>query len=155
MHKIKIILILFSLTVLLSSCGYTPRYAENKNINLSLKISNINGDREFNNFLKTKLKRYTENKGDDNKTFYLSISSKYKKSTTLRDSSGLAKEYKLEIIVDLNIKSENIDKKITLNETFNMKKMDNAFDESKYERTIKNNFADIVKEDLIFYLFKL
>ena len=36
-----------------------------------------------------------------------------------------------------------------------MKKIDDSFEESNYERTIKNNFADIIKEELIFYLLQI
>ena len=36
-----------------------------------------------------------------------------------------------------------------------MKKMSDNFEESKYERSIKNNFADIIREKLIFYLLQL
>jgi len=36
-----------------------------------------------------------------------------------------------------------------------MKKMDDSFEESNYETTIKNNFADLITEKLIFYLYQL
>ena len=36
-----------------------------------------------------------------------------------------------------------------------MKKIDDAFEENKYEKTIKNNFAKIIKEELIFYLLRM
>ena len=46
-------------------------------------------------------------------------------------------------------------KNITLKDTFNMKKIDDSFEESKYEKTIKTNFAEIIKEELIFYLLRM
>ena len=36
-----------------------------------------------------------------------------------------------------------------------MKKIDDSFEESKYEKTIKTNFAEIIKEELIFYLLRM
>jgi len=36
-----------------------------------------------------------------------------------------------------------------------MKKIDDAFEENKYEKTIKSNFAKIIKEELIFYLLRM
>jgi hypothetical protein len=36
-----------------------------------------------------------------------------------------------------------------------MKKFDDAFEEKNYEKTVKENFSDIILERIIFYLFKL
>ena len=38
-------------------------------------------------------------------------------------------------------------------ETFKMQKIDDAFEESNYEKSIKTNFAENITERLIDYLF--
>ena len=155
MTKVKIILVTFFVVFFINNCGYTPQYAQNKNINFSIDLTSISGDRDFNNFLKSELSRYSEKSVESGKDFQISAISEYKKSTTLKDSSGSAKEYELEVKVKFFIKSEKIEKKLTLKEKFSMKKMSDNFEESKYERSIKNNFADIIREKLIFYLLQL
>ena len=66
MMNIKKLLVAFLILMVLNSCGYTPRYALNKNLNFTINLIELSGDREFNNFLKSKLIRYTKD-NDANK----------------------------------------------------------------------------------------
>ena len=75
MIKKKIIILIF---MFLNSCGFTPIYLNNKNINFSIEQVNYTGDRELNNFLKTILNQY-KNEKVDNKIF-IETSSVYKKN---------------------------------------------------------------------------
>ena len=58
MIKIKKLIPIFLIIILLNNCGYTPRYAVNKNVNFSINIVELKGDREFNNSLKSKIAKY-------------------------------------------------------------------------------------------------
>ena len=155
MIKIKKLFPIFLIILFLSNCGYTPRYALNKNVNFSINLIELKGDREFNNSLKSKIARY--GKEDDNKKFYdLSLTTKYDKNIKSKDSAGLAQEYELVITVTAIIKSELIDpKKLVFKETFNMKKFEDSFEEKNYEKIIKENLSDIILDRIIMYLFKL
>ena len=155
MIKIKKLVLFFLIIIFLSNCGYTPRYALNKNVNFSINLIELKGDREFNNSLKSKIARY--GKEDDNKKFYdLSLTTKYDKNIKSKDSAGLAQEYELVITVTAIIKSELIDpKKLVFKETFNMKKFEDSFEEKNYEKIIKENLSDIILDRIIMYLFKL
>lgn len=153
MFKIKILLIVLISLILLNNCGFTPRYAANKDINFSIKIGNFSGDRDFNNLIKSKLNSYSKKQ---NKTysdhFNVNFDSKYKKKITARDGGGVATDYELEMIVNFVIESDKTKKKIIMKETFNMKKMNDSFEEDNYEKTIKTNFADLIIERLIFQI---
>ncbi len=151
--KITFFILLFS--ILVSSCGYTPQYAKNKNLDFSIEILGLSGDRDFNNSLDSKLKRYANINENQTKNFQINITSKYEKNTSLKDSAGTATEYELKITVNFKINYNDLEKNVSLKETFNMKKMDDSFEERNYEKTIKNNFADIIEEELIFYLTRL
>ena len=155
MIRTKIIIFLLSIIFSLNNCGYTPQYAKDKELNFSMEIANLSGDRDFNNSLKTKLNRYSIKKENQIRNFKIYINSDYEKNTSLKDSSGAATEYELKMTVNFNISYQDNQKEITFKETFNMKKMDDTFEERNYEKTIKNNFADIIKEKLIFYLMRL
>ena len=155
MIKSKNIILFILITFFLNNCGYTPQYSKNKNVNFSLEILSLSGDREFNNSLKSKLNQYTDDKKSKIKNFIVSISSDYQKNITLKNSSGVATEYELKIIVNFGINENNVEKNFKIVETFNMKKMDDTFEEGNYERSIKDNFASIIQRKLLFYLLEM
>ena len=155
MIKIKKLIPIFLIILFLNNCGYTPRYALNKNVNFSINLIEIKGDREFNNALKSKISRY--GKKDVNKKVYdLNLTTRYNKNIKSKDAAGLAKEYELVITVDAIVKSKLIDpKKLVFKETFNMKKFEDSFEEKNYEKIMKENLSDIILDRIIMYLFKL
>ena len=155
MIKIKKLIPIFLIILFLNSCGYTPRYAVNKNVNFSINIVELKGDREFNNSLKSKIAKY-EKKDVNKKIYNLSLTTKYNKNVKSRDVAGLAQEYELVITVDAIIKSELIDpKKLIFKEQFNMKKFEDSFEEKNYEKIMKENLSDIILDKIIMYLFQL
>jgi len=155
MIKIKKLIPIFLIILFLNSCGYTPRYAVNKNVNFSINIVELKGDREFNNSLKSKIAKY-EKKDTSMKVYDLNLTTKYNKNVKSRDVAGLAQEYELVITVDTIVKSELIDpKKIIFKEKFNMKKFEDAFEEKNYEKIMKENLSDIILDKIIMYLFQL
>jgi uncharacterized protein (UPF0305 family) len=133
MIRIEKLIPLFLIIIFLNNCGYTPRYGLNKNINFSINLLQLDGDREFNNSFKSKITRYKKKDANQNE-FNLDITSKYNK----------------------NVKSESIDpKKIVFEEKFTMKKFEDSFEEKNYEKIVKENFSDIILDRIILYLFKL
>ena len=156
MFKIRKLLPIFFILIILSNCGYTPRYALNKNVNFTIDLVEISGDREFNTFLKTRLKRYEDVNEINKKNYKLNLTTTFNKNIKSRDTTGLAQEYELIIVVKTIIKSEGMEtKKLVFEETFIIKKIDDAFDEKNYEKSIKENFSDIILDNIIFYLLKL
>ena len=55
MIKIKTAAFLILVLFLFNNCGYTPQYAKKDNLNFSIEITGLSGDRDFNNALKRKL----------------------------------------------------------------------------------------------------
>ena len=156
MIKIKKLIPIFLIMILLNNCGYTPRYAVNKNINFTIDLIEFTGDREFNNFLKSKLTRYKKNKDNNKKNYKLNLDTEYKKNIKSRDSTGSAEKYELVIIVNAIVQSELIEpKKLIFEEKFIMNKFEDAFEEKNYEKKIKENFSDLILDRIILYLFKL
>ncbi|MDB3987666.1 hypothetical protein N9422_03725 [Candidatus Pelagibacter sp.] len=156
MYKIRKLLPILLVTIFLSNCGYTPKYAVNKNLNFSIEVIELSGDREFNNSLRSKLSKYIDNDNIYKKKFDLSLKTSFNKYIKSKDSAGLAKDYELVIIVDALIKSELIKpKKLVFEEKFIMKKLEDTFDEKNYEKIIKENLSDVILNRIIFYLYKL
>ena len=142
---IKKNIIFLSLILFLNSCGFTPVYLKNNNVNFSIEQANFIGDRELNNFLKINLNKY-KNEEVNNKIF-IEVKSEYKKIILTKDSAGEVTNYQLEANVMFLIKSTN--KIIKINEKKIMKNMADKFEETKYERSVKQSFASSITNKLI------
>jgi hypothetical protein len=138
-------ILLISLIFFLTHCGYTPIYLQNTDVNFSIEQVKYTGDREINNFFKTKLSQY-KNEKIDNK-IYIEVNSIYEKIILSKDGTGAVTNYQLEAQVIFLIKPLN--KVIKINDKKIMKSMDDQFEEAKYERTIKQGFASSITNKLI------
>ena len=141
---IKKNLILISLIFFLTSCGFKPIYLKNTDLSFSIEQVNYKGDRELNNFLKTNLNQY-KNEKFDNKIF-IEATSIYKKIILSKDSTGKVTNYQLEAEVTFSIKPINKEVKIT--EKKIMDSMDDKFEEARFERSVKQNFASSIANKL-------
>jgi len=138
-------IILISLIFFLAHCGYTPIYLQNTDVNFSIEQVKYTGDREINNFFKTNLNQY-KNEKIENK-IYIEVKSVYEKIILSKDGTGAVTNYQLEAEVIFLIQPLN--KVIKINEKKIMKSMDDQFEEAKYERTIKQGFASSITNKLI------
>jgi hypothetical protein len=139
--NISLIFLIFFLT----NCGFTPVYLKNTNINYSIEQVDYTGDRELNNFLKSNLNKYKNEKID--KKIFIEINSIYKKNILTKDGTGKITSYELEAVVifliqPLNRKIQIIEKKI-------MNSMDDKFEETRQERIIKQSFVSSISNKLI------
>ena len=143
MPKKKIII--FSLILLLANCGFTPVYLNNSKVNFSIEKVNYKGDRELNNFLKLNLNRY-KNVNKDNKIF-IEVNTKYEKIVLSKDGTGKTTSYQLIAEVVFLIKPNN--KKIIVTEKKIMDRINDSFEENRFERSAKQGFASLMSSKLI------
>ena len=141
---IKKNILYISLIFFLTNCGFTPIYLKNTNVNFSIEQVTYEGDRDLNNFLKTNLNQY-KNQNVDNK-ITIEVESIYRKIILSKDGKGEVANYQLEAEVLFLIKPSN--KKIKITEKKIMDSMDDKFEEARYERTIKQNFASSISNKL-------
>ena len=137
-------IIIISLILFLNSCGFTPIYLKKNDIKFSIEQVNYSGDRDLNNFLKINLDQY-KNKKIDNK-IYIDAKSTYKKIILSKDGTGEVTNYQLEAEVIFLIKSNN--KEIKITERKIIDSMSDKFEEARYERSIKQNFATSITNKL-------
>jgi len=138
-------IILLSLIFFLSNCGFTPIYLKNTNVNFSIEKVNYTGDRDLNNFIKTNLNQY-KNEKKDNKII-IEVNSSYNKIILTKDSAGKITNYQLKAKAVFLIKSNN--QRFTFTETKNMASIDDKFEEASYERSVKQGFASSMSSKLI------
>ncbi len=143
MIKKKIILI--SLIFLLTNCGFSPIYVKNTNANFSIENVIYQGDQELNNFLKTNLNQYKNEKS--NRKIFIEARSGYEKIILTKNSSGDVTNYKLLARVTFLIKSTN--EKISISEEKIISSIDDKFEETRKERSVKQNFASSISNKLI------
>ena len=141
MIKKKILYI--SLIFILTNCGFTPIYLKNTNVNFSIEQVTYEGDRDLNNFLKTNLNQY---KNKNANKINIEVNSIYRKVILSKDGKGEVTNYQLEAEVLFLIEPSN--KKIKITEKKIMDSMDDKFEEARYERTIKQNFASSISNKL-------
>ena len=142
---IKKNIIVISLIFFLTNCGFSPIYIKNTNTNFSIENVNYQGDRELNDFLKINLNQYKNEKS--NKKIFIEAKSGYEKIILTKNSSGDVTNYKLIAKVTFLIKSTN--KKINITEEKIISSMDDKFEETRKERTVKQNFALSISSKLV------
>ena len=142
---IKKYIIFISLIFFLTHCGFSPIYVKNSNINFSIENVNYEGDRDLNNFLKTNLDQYKNDKSD--RKILLEVTSKYEKTILTKNAASEVTNYKLIAKVTFLIKPTN--KKINITEQEIISSMDDKFEETRKERATKQNFARSISNRLI------
>ena len=138
-------IIIISLIFVLNSCGFSQIYLKDKNVNFSIEQVVYTGDRDLNNFLKINLNQY-KNKNIENK-IYIETESEYRKIVFTKDGTGKITSYQLEAEVVFLIKSTN--KKIKATEKKIINSMDDKFEETRLEKSIKQSFASSIANKLI------
>ena len=145
----KKIFLLISI-IFIYSCGYSPLYLAGKN-DLLLNLQKIEGDFELNNYIKNNFKIASDINSAN--IFDINAETKFEKIILTKDATGNATDYRLDFTVKFIIVSEN--KEVSYKESFKIKKNDQKFEQSNYEREIKKNFSEIVKDKLVLYLLNL
>ena len=146
-------IILICFVFFLSSCGYSSIYKNQKSQNFQINIIEMTGDNGLNNLLRNELKLYSNL--NSKKQYDINLNSTYQKSIISKNSSGVATDYKIILNTMINIKLNNKIHDLEFNESINIKNNSNSFEQDKYERNIKRNFASLVREKLVIKIFNL
>ena len=138
---------------MLSHCGYSPIYKDVNNTNFSISLDKINGNRNINNKIKSKLSGYVLN--DANKYFKVNLNSDYKKNIVAKDTTGAATEYKLIIETTFYVSSESLQRELNYKESFNMQSFSDKLEEQDYEESIQDSLTNIIVKKLILQLSQI
>jgi hypothetical protein len=138
-------IIFISLILFLTHCGFSPIYVKNTNTNFSIENVSYKGDRDLNNFLRTNLNQYKNEKSE--RKILIEATSEYEKTILTKNTVSEVTNYKLIANVTFLIKSTN--KKIIITEEKIISSMDDKFEEARKERATKQNFARSISNKLI------
>jgi len=129
--------------IILTGCGFTPMHSKNNNNNFSIEQINFSGERELNTFLKFGLERY---KSSSDKKFFIDVESEFLKIILTKDKTGKITNYELIANVTFNIESI---KKIEFSEKKIIENLNDNFEQTKQERSVKQIFATSIINKLI------
>ena len=129
--------------IILTGCGFTPMHSKKNNNNFSIEQINFSGERELNNFLKFGLERY---KSSSDKKFFIDVESEFLKIILTKDKTGKITNYELIANVTFNIESI---KKIEFSEKKIIENLNDNFEQTKQERSVKQIFATSIINKLI------
>ena len=146
----KKIFMLLLLSLILGGCGYETIYKNIGEFNYKILVAEHTGDRDMRNLINSRLEKYSEIKSD--KSFIIKIDTIYQKNVIAKDVTGKATDYQIEVTSSFNVKSEVVNRIIKINETFNVKGMDDKFEEQRYDTIIKNNIANAIVKKIILQL---
>ena len=141
--KITLFLAVFTL---LASCGYQPIYNNSDLKNIKFKFIEQKGDQQINRLIVNNLKRNQTKKNV--KTYIIKIDSQFNKIILAKDKFGSPTDYKL--LVRSNFIIDNNKQKLSLeiSEEFIYKNLEENYDQSNYENSIKKNLAEQISEKL-------
>ena len=107
----------------------------------------MQGDKEMNNLLSSEINLYSNKNSSE--IYDVTIQTKYNKSILGKNISGNITDYKLTVNSTFTINfNENI-QTVTFNESINIKKQTDSFEQNLYEKNVKKNFASAIREKLI------
>ena len=139
------------LLIFLSNCGYTPLLTK-QNVDFYIGEISLDGNREVNSIILNHLKKYKIYKKDGSR-YDLKIISKHNKKIANKDQKGNAKNYNIEIKIDVFFEenSENITNK-TFVRTASIAVENKKINEKNLERKHLKDLSKYLSEDIIFYL---
>ncbi len=149
MKKVTIFLLLF----FAYGCGYTTMYKNVKTQDLKININSMKGNLEISNLLRNQIKLFS-NDGSA-VIFNIDVNSDYKKVVVAKNAKGIATNYKLDGIFDFKINYRDREYVLNINESFNIQKNSNSYEQTSYEKIIKQNFVKLAVDKLIIKLVNI
>ena len=151
MIKIFKLLILFFFII---ACGFDPIFS-GKKVDFGIKNLRYDQTKIIEVLINNNLNNYKkiENKS---KIYELEISSKKNKITTAKDERGAPKSFRMEIFVYLKVLKNN--QILYSNEFYKSQDYnndDNKFNLKKYEKTMNENLANKISEEILIYILSL
>tara|TARA_X000000368_G_C22894266_1_gene651099 strand:+ start:395 stop:853 length:459 start_codon:yes stop_codon:yes gene_type:complete len=146
------IILIFCL-IFLYSCGYTSIYKNQKSQDFQINVIEMAGDKEFNNLIRNELQLYSNI--NSNKKYDISVNSEYQRIIISKNSSGVATDYRILVNTKINVNLNNETKSLEFNESINIKNNSDSFEQNRYERNIKRDFASSIREKFLIQIFNL
>ena len=134
----------------LVSCGYSSIYSKNEGINFSISSLEMDGNRQINQYIEPRLKKFMSVKKDND--YGLIINTNINKITLAKDLKGIETNIKLITSLDLTLIKDDEEKKASFSKDFSIKKLNSNYEQKNYERIIVNDLSKLLFDQVIMYL---
>ena len=141
-----LIITLFTLV----SCGYSSIYSKNEGINFSISSLEMDGNRQINQYIEPRLKKFMSVKKDND--YGVIINTNINKITLAKDLKGIETNIKLITSLDLTLIKDDEEKKASFSKDFSIKKLNSNYEQKNYERIIVNDLSKLLFDQVIMYL---
>jgi|TARA_B100001939_G_scaffold30689_1_gene24164 hypothetical protein len=128
-------------------------YSSANKTDFNLEKINLKGDEFIINDITNNLNNLS--KTNSKKSIIIEGKILYQKTSQTKNLAGDTTQYRLKTTSELTIKSSNQELKLNMNENFDMKNFDDEFEERRYEKTIKENFARSINNQIILQISKI
>ena len=143
----------FLFFLILTNCGFSPIYYGNQNTDFKIEITNLAGDRDMNNLIKSNLIRYSNK--DKLDVVKVKIYSAYNKKSLAKDTTGKTTDYRIETNFSFEAEINGKLKNININETFDYRNIDDTIELIKYEDTVRQNIANTAVQKFISQVMRI
>ena len=151
--RLKLSILLSTIILFTYSCGFSPIYSSSNKINFNIETIEITGDNDLTKFLRENLKKYN----NETSIKKIKIEGKliYEKISKTKDLAGNTTQYELQANSNFIITAGASSLNFKVLEKFDMKNIKDEFEESDYERAIKENFARSISNKIIMQISRL
>ena len=143
----------FLFFLILTNCGFSPIYYGNQNTDFKIEITNLAGDRDMNNLIKSNLIRYSDE--DKLDVIKVKIYSAYNKKSLAKDTTGKTTDYRIETTFSFEAEINGKLKNININEAFDYRNIDDTIELIKYEDTVRQNIANTAVQKFISQVMRI
>lgn len=147
-------ILLFSILILLTSCGYSSLNKINKS-NFSIVDYQINGDKKLEKYFIRNFDKY-KNDLNANRQFKIIIENKIEKVITSKNSAGVANSYSMKIVANTEVFEEDtlIEKK-EFSISANYNNLNSKFELGQYEKILIKDLTSQLNDKINFRLSQL
>ena len=143
-------LILVSIFIFVTNCGFNPIYLSNENsIIRSIKKIELKGNQNLSKRIKNNLNINTNNKNK----YSIIFDSLIEKTSISKNSSNITTGFMMVLDVKISIlENDEIILNRNFKKNFTYNNRDNKFELLKYERSIEENLISEISDEIILYL---
>ena len=143
----KKIFLIIGFCILISACDYKPLYKNSKINNFYYEVVETKGDRDVNKYIIKNLERKSSN--NKSTKYKIKLDTQYTKTILAKDSFGSPTDFELRATSIFNISSLIDNYTFNLEEKFSYKNLNENYEQTNYESSIKKNLASQITEKLI------
>ena len=130
----------------ISNCGYVPMYSNQSDVGLNIYVLSLEGEKDINLKIAQKLNKYKDASAD--KRHDIKVFSNFEKKSITKNEAGNTTNFRLVLDIDFIVIIDGDSKTLNFVESFDIKENEPLFEQSNYEREVKNDMINLIIQKL-------